>query len=166
MKMSHKSLLIASGCIWLAIGLFLLPLGLKFIVGSIEEISKSPLNHYPLISSIAPFFGGVESAGVILIATSLMLGTMKAKMVLSKVVVKGITRIKSLPNPANFTDLYGLKYLLLVAFMMSLGMAMRYFDVPKDVRGVIDIAVGSALITGGITYFRSMSQLHSEVKST
>jgi len=159
MKLTHKSLIIISGCIWMAVGLFLFPLGLKFIAGAVQAVPISAIDQYPLINLIAPYIGGVETAAVFLIAISLMIGTMKAKMVLSKVVVKMVGRITSLPNPANFTDVYGLNYLLLIGFMMSLGMGMRYFGVPTDVRGVVDVAVGSALITGGITYFRCVGNL-------
>jgi len=37
---------------------------------------------------------------------------------------------------------------------MGLGMGIRYFGVPVDVRGLIDVAVGSALINGAMLYFR------------
>ncbi len=32
LKMSHKALIIFSGLIWLAVGCFLLPLGLNFLI--------------------------------------------------------------------------------------------------------------------------------------
>ncbi len=156
MKLKHQTLIGISGAIWVAVGLFLLPLGLNFLG------QRDPSVAYPLLDFFAPMTGGIDTAVVLLIAFSLMLGTMKAKAVLSKVVVKNVKHIRSFPNPTEFTNIYGIKYILLIGFMISLGMALRYFGVPKDVRGVIDVAVGSALITGGISYFRNMKPVVKE----
>lgn len=159
MKLSHTSLIAMSGTIWLLIGAMLLPLGIHFLA----DVTVNPYllreNSYPIINFVAQFTGGVEGAAILLIAVSLLVGSFKAKKVFSKVVKKGVARITSYPNPTHVTNIYGFKYLLLIGFMMSLGMCLRYFNVPKDIRGVIDVAVGSALINGGIAYFKAMCAL-------
>ena len=165
MKLSHQSLIILSGTIWLAIGAFLLPLGIHFLADAAIHTQLVREGSYPLLSFISQYTGGLESSAVILIAISLLIGSFKAKKVFSKVVKKGIARITSFPNPTEVTNIYGFKYLLLIGFMMCLGMGLRYFGVPKDVRGVIDVAVGSALINGGIAYYKAMFALRCKTCS-
>lgn len=159
MKLSHQSLIALSGSLWIIIGAFLLPLGIHFLTDIVVNYHLLREGGYPLVSLLSQYTGGVEGAVIILIAASLLLGTLKAKKVFSKVVGKGVSRIKSFPNPTEVTNIFGYKYLLLVGFMMSLGMGLRYFGVPKDIRGVIDVAVGSALINGGLAYFKAMFSL-------
>lgn len=154
-KLSHFGLVTLSGCIWTSIGMFLMPLGLFFLGETLSATPSEVAMNYPLVSMMSGFFGGTETAAVVIIALGLFIGSAKAKYVLSKTVNKGIARILALPNPAYVTNVYGFKYLLLVAFMISLGASLRYFGVPKDVRGMVDVAVGSALITGGTSYFRA-----------
>jgi len=156
MNMSHRSLIIFSGCLWVAIGMFLMPTGLFFLTEVISGKSHVVMTDYPLISFLTHHMGSMEYAIILLLACGLFIGSLKAKLVLSKVVLKGVTRILSFPNPTAFTNIYGVKYLILIGGMMMLGMGMKVFQVPKDIRGVIDLAVGSALITAGFAYFRAV----------
>lgn len=162
MKLSHHSLITISGTIWLVIGAFLLPLGIHFLADAAVNPYLLRDNSYPLLSFVSQYTGGVEGAAILLIAISLLVGSFKAKKVFTKVVNKGVSRITSFPNPTHLTNIYGFKYLLLIGFMVSLGMCLRYFGVPKDIRGVIDVAVGSALINGGLGYFKAMFALRNK----
>lgn len=161
-KFSHAGLVAFSGVLWLAIGLFLMPLGLKLLYGIIEV--AGPVADYPLIQLLSPY-AEVDTAAVFLIAAGLVIGSMKVKYVLSKTIHKVIVRILSLPEPSPVTSVYGMKYIYLMAVMISLGMAMKYFNIPLDVRGVIDVAVGSALMTGGLTFLRVAYDLRSRVEA-
>lgn len=144
MKFKHNSLILFSGFLWLLIGVSLLNLGLKL------------LTQAHIYSSFFSFFGSKEEGATLLIASALLIGILKGKYVLKKSAMKLLTRIYALPNPASFAEAYSKSYLLLIAFMMSLGMLIKYFEVPNDIRGFIDVAVGAALIQGSTHYFRAI----------
>jgi len=164
-KINHVGLIIIAGCLWSAIGLFLMPLGL-FFLGETLSLSAADLAiGYPLISFLSEIVGSADSAAIVVIALGLFLGSAKAKFVLNKTVDKGVSRILSLPNPTSITNVYGIKYLLLVAFMVGIGISLRILEVPKDIRGFIDVAVGAALITGGTSYFRQAVNVYKEQRA-
>jgi hypothetical protein len=58
-----------------------------------------------------------------------------------------------LQAPIRFVDAYPKSYWLLLASMMALGFLLRL--VPVEVRGFIDVVVGSALLNGALLYFRA-----------
>lgn len=151
MKMSHAALALLSGLIWMAVGSFLLSLGLKLLLGSLDPGHVSSL---PIIDNLSSTFGGAEQVALLLVALGMLIGYMKGRHVLGKSAVKGIERIKSLPNPSNLSKIYSAKYYLLLGGMMALGMSIRFFGVPDDIRGLIDVAIGAALIQGSLIYIR------------
>src|SRR5947209_1634998 len=103
-RLSHTALITLSGLVWLAIGCFLLPLGLNFIVASIlkENISQAR----PILDTLASLTDGLEPAALILIAFSLLLGYFKGRFVFKKTVDSSVTRILTMPNPAPLHHLY------------------------------------------------------------
>jgi hypothetical protein len=146
-KLSHKSLIAVSGLIWLAIGCYLLSLGVHFLVD--PSIDRASL---PILGSLAPFVGGLEEAAIFIIMLSLFVGYMKGRYVLSKSANRGIERIKTLPNPTSFAQIYSPKYYLLLAGMICLGVLARF--VSTDFRGLVDVTIGAALVNGAMIYFR------------
>jgi hypothetical protein len=153
MHLSHRALKVLSGSIWFAVGLWLLPKGLRFL----EEASRSHVGS-PWIDLIAPYTGSIESALILMIAVALFIGYFKGTRVLGKSAHKGSDRIQTLSNPAPITQLYKPSYFLLLGVMMAIGMGMNYFAVPLDIRGFVDVAVGAALINGSMVYFRRAFQ--------
>lgn len=149
-KANHTILIVISGLIWLAIGCFLLPLGINFITEVILKNYSSV--DRPLLSALAPYLGGVESAALVWVALCLFIGYFKARYIFSKTVEKSVSRILSLPNPSPITQIYPLKYYLLLSSMVLLGVLVKWMSL--DVRGGIDIVIGSALISGAMLYFR------------
>lgn len=149
MHLSHRSLTVISGSIWLAVGLWLLPKGFRFL----EEASRTH-GARPWIDLIASYSGGIESALIFIIALALFIGYFKGTRVLGKSAHKSADRIQTLSNPAPLTQLYKPSYFLLLGVMMLIGMGMNYFAVPLDIRGFVDVAVGAALINGSMVYFR------------
>ena len=143
-----------SGVLWFAIGVFLLLFGVKLVVFSALEGAS----HSTLFSKLCTLTKGREQAALILVASGLVLGFMKGRFVLSKTVKRVIHRIGSLSEPIRFLDVYSAKYFVLIASMILLGMTMRWLSVPSDIRGMIDVAVGSALMNGAMLYFRACFQ--------
>ncbi len=141
-----------SGILWFAIGVFLLLLGVKLIVFS--SVEGTPRSY--LFSRLSLLVKSREQCALILVTTGLVLGFMKGRFVLSKTVGRVVERIHSMPQPIRFVDVYSFGYLIVIASMVLLSMGMRWLSVPSDVRGVIDTAVGSALMNGAMFYFRAV----------
>lgn len=154
MKFSHPVLIVLSGLLWLAVGLYLLPLGMHFLIDS----GQTAEGNFTLINSFASLGVTSESASLLLIALGLAIGTLKSRLIFSKTVERGVSHIRSLPEKASLTQIYTPKYLLLLALMILLGLSMKWLSVPLDIRGLIDVAVATALINGAMMYFRKAAQ--------
>lgn len=161
MKLSHRTLLSLAALLWLVVGAILLPMGVGFLMDGVLTPQLVRDGSYPLLQAISPYSGGVESSVILLIAASLLIGSIKARRVFSKVVKKSVIKVSSLPNPAKVTAFFDRKYLILVGSMILLGISLRYFAVPKDIRGFINVAVGAALINGSSAYFKEVLRLKS-----
>lgn len=149
-KVSHATLIFLSGFVWLTVGCFLLPLGLNFIVDAllVENANQS----YPVLKFLSPYVGGLDTAALLWISFSLMIGFIKGRRVFSKSVNRSVNRILSLPNPSSLSKMYTPAYYILLGSMVLLGVLVRF--APLDIRGGVDVAVGSALINGAVLYFR------------
>lgn len=146
LKCSHKTLIIISGLVWFAVGLYLLPLGLNYL------LSGAP-GYYPVLNFLGPFLGGAQNSALLLVVIALGVGFMKGKHVLGKSAKQGIARIRSLTNP-TLSQIYSAKYYILLGGMILLGMSMKWLGLPEDTRGFVDVAIGAALINGAVVYFR------------
>lgn len=153
-KLSHKTLIVISGFIWMAIGCFLLSLGVNFLVESTKHEQVLYSGHYPVIDGLSTFVGGLEQAALVLISFSLFVGYLKGRYVLGKSAHRGVERIRLFPNPTSLGNIYSGKYYILLGAMVALGMSVKFFGLSSDVRGVVDVVIGSALINGAMIYFR------------
>jgi len=159
LKVRHSSMIFLSGFVWLAVGCFLLPLGLNFIVSAL--LRENAAQPHPVLDLLAPFAGSLDGAALIWIAFMLLIGYFKGSRVFSKSVNRSVARIQALPNPASITKMYSPAYYILLGSMVLLGVLVRF--APLDVRGGIDVAVGSALIHGAMLYFRKAWQARGSV---
>ena len=90
-----------------------------------------------------------------MVAVGLLVGFFKGRFVLSKTVSKMVGRVLSLPLPIRFSQVYHPSYYFLIALMICLGLLLKYLPIPIDLRGMIDVAIGSALVNGALLYFRA-----------
>lgn len=148
--MSHAALIFLSGFVWLAVGCFLLPLGLNFIVDSL--LKENAAQPHPVLNFLAPYVGGIDSAALVWISFALFIGFLKGRKVFAKSVQRSVSRILTLPNPASLSKIYTPAYYILLGSMVLLGVLMRYTT--QDIRGGVDVAIGAALINGAMLYFR------------
>ncbi len=157
MHLSKTTWIAISGIIWFIIGVGLLTLGLNFIVYKaqidVHETSS-------LIAKIAPLAGGRERAALALILIGLVLGFIKGRFVLVKTVQRVVGRILQLTPPIKISQVYNKGYLILIAGMILLGLGMKWL--PLDIRGTIDVAIGSALMNGAVAYFRLAFAVHKQ----
>lgn len=156
MKFKHRTLIAVAGALWFVIGLFLLTLGIRFVMESVRDPSMLDKPGCFSILSLASYFvSSLNNAVILLLTSALLLGYIKGKIALGKTVYKQIDRISGLPNPAKLKFLYTKGHYLLIALMIALGFSMRFLPITLDTRGFIDIAIGSALMNGALLYFRS-----------
>jgi hypothetical protein len=153
MKLSHSKLILFSGAIWFGIGLYLLQLGLNLLIGGVNA-DMAAKTKYPLINLLQGYIGSVETTSILLLTAALFIGFVKGRFVLKKTADKGVKRILSFPNPARLTQIYDAKYYLLIGLMVCLGISIKFLGISNDIRGFIDVAIGSALVNGSMSYFR------------
>lgn len=162
-KFKHSTLIMIGGSIWMAMGIFLMNMGLRLIAE--KSVIVTYTQESSLIKSLSSVFGGIQEAAVALIGIALAIGYFKGRFVLAKTVAKMVARIRSLKAPVSLHRIYAPKFYLLIAIMMGLGFLFRWLEVPHDIRGVIDVAVGAALINGAVLYFKQAKDIKKEEQS-
>jgi hypothetical protein len=155
--MKHRRCIALSGFLWLAIGFSLLYKGLHLI-------SAAAFQTDTLCFAWQGVFGTPHQAATVFMGFGLLLGFIKGRLVLSKTVQRVSKRIASLPEPVRLSDAYSRSYWLLIGAMMALGMLFRFLPIPIDVRGIVDVAVGSALLNGSLLFFRAARAVESSKK--
>lgn len=142
--------LLLSGATWFSIGVFLMCKGLGFLV----ELA-SPGKKAPVIDALQSLSGGREQAILVLICLGLLIGFFKGRVVLSKTVQRMSTHFFSFAQGIPLSKLYPLSYYILISFMVILGISLKWMPIPQEVRGTIDVTIGSALTNGAVLYLRA-----------
>lgn len=157
LKLRHTTMIMISGLVWVGIGAMLLSIGLGLLLKSAQFEATLSGEFLPMMEAFIPFLADLEQAAIVIIALSLFVGFLKGRFVLSKSAFRTIAHIRSLPDPAPVSKMYGTSYYVLIGLMMGLGMTIKYLGIPNDIRGAVDVAVGSALLNGAMVYFRQAS---------
>lgn len=160
MHLSKVSWILISGLIWFVVGMGLLILGMNFII---LKTQLDPMETSSLIAKLTPFSGGREQAALALIVMGLLIGFMKGRYVLVKTVRRVAERILSLHPPVRLSQVYSKGYLLLIGGMVALGISIKWLGIPLEIRGAVDVAIGSALINGAVAYFRLAMAIRKEL---
>ncbi|MBS0604000.1 MAG: hypothetical protein JSS60_03065 [Verrucomicrobia bacterium] len=163
MHLSKTTWIAISGVVWFIVGVGLLTLGLNFIVFKAQMEAHETTS---LIAKMAPVAGGREQAALALITIGLIIGFIKGRFVLVKTVRRVVERILKLELPIKFSEVYSKGYLILIGGMILLGMSMKWLGLPAEVRGLIDVAIGSALMNGATAYFRVALAVNKEMKKS
>lgn len=159
MRVGHVAGIVISGSIWLIMGSLLTFKGLFLIVGAVLAFQTSA---HPFMAFLNQFFQHLERSGTFIVFLAIIIGMIKGRVVLAKTINKFVKRILLIPSPLKLKDLFPWRYLVLIGSMMSMGMLLRFLPVPKDIKGFIDLAIGSALINGAFLYFKQASMLRVE----
>lgn len=146
MRFGKIPLIVLSGLIWTGIGVMLLIKGLNFVVYAEANCT--------ILKTLIPYLGSREQAVVFLIAIGIFAGFLKGRFVLIKATRKIVARIAKLDPPVKISQIYDKRYYILMAIMMGIGFLLNFLNVPTDIRGTIDIAIGSALMNGAMGFFR------------
>lgn len=146
--MKHRSWVTLSGFIWFLMGTYLLYKGI-YLIANGRVIEGSLCYKLQGIKDI-----NAEQASTILLLLGLSIGSLKGIFVLSKTVKRVTDRIYSLKLPIRFSQVYPITYWALIGLMMLFGMGLKQIPISMDLKGLIDVAIGSALMQGAMIYFR------------
>ncbi|MBP9840974.1 MAG: hypothetical protein KBC64_00945 [Simkaniaceae bacterium] len=130
--MKRKNAALISGAIWMIVGIRLLYVGLH----RVEEVA--------------------------LIGLGLLIGYLKGHFALRKGARRVMARLRAQEEPLRWMQMYSKGYWALLFGMGCLGMLLRFIPgIPLEVRGVVSIAIGAALLQGSTIYFREAHALGS-----
>lgn len=143
----------ACGWIWLFGGVMLLRKGLFF--ASELSASQEPVLTSSWFGLLCTWLGTSQRASMFILLLGVLIGFMKARMVLAKSATRNIERLQNMQDVA-FYNIFDTKMLVIIAFMMGLGFTMNHLPIAFEWRALIDVAVGSALVVGAGNYFRGL----------
>lgn len=146
--MKQRGWILSSGATWFIIGIFLMYKGLRFV-------AEAQMDPESLSFRWNHSIGSANQASNWIIFFALIVGFAKGRFVFVKTVNRVVSRIRSLSLPIRFSQVYTKSYWILIGSMMMLGMLFRFLPIPIDIRGFVDVAIGSALMNGAMLYFRA-----------
>ena len=149
MRLKHVPMILFSGAVWLSIGTMLLTRGLTYLALAMR-LDGPP----SLLSSIIVRTDSIEKAALLLISAALLLGLFKGRFVLGKTVRRTVEKVFSLPSPVSFNEVYGLREALMIGLMIFLGFLFKWLPLDIDVKGFINVTIGSALVHGALLFFK------------
>lgn len=150
MRIKKPGLIFISGLLWFVIGFVLLSKGINLIVQSMSDIDQA---YFSLIQIFSPHIGAIKSA-LLLVTVGLFIGYIKGRYILIKTVKRVVSRILDLTDPIRISKVYSMGYFLLLLTMVGIGISFRFMPLSPDIRGIIDLAIGAALMNGSLLYFR------------
>lgn len=149
--MKAKHWIVVSGFSWLLIGVYLMFKGLNWMTLAMMQ-QETPA----VLLWLKELAGSLQQGALVLICLSLLVGFIKGRMVLSKTVNRIADRLLLQQEPIPFAKAYDRKYYVILATMMGLGLLFRFLPIAFDIRGAIDVTIGSALMNGSMLYFRQL----------
>lgn len=127
--------------VWTLVGLGLLAMGMKFWFQF-------------------PYLGLLDTKHIGLGAVAFSVGLVKGKLVLDRTAVRVIERVDTLqePNPLKSVfQMFGVKTIALIG-LMTIGLGLRMAGVSYEIRGLIYLAVGAALLWSCRCYWGAATQ--------
>lgn len=136
--MKAKNWIVITGVVWFAIGCMLMTKGIKHLaIAKMSNVSSD-------LCMILTFLG-------------LILGYLKGKFIFSKTVDRLISRIYTIKGSITLLNVYPMSYWLIMVCMSFMGVFIKALPLNIEFIGMIDLAVGAALINGAMLYFRKAS---------
>lgn len=125
--------------LWCLGGFFMSLQGMRFIVNS--EASLWEMLAYGLIG--------------------LALGFAKARTILKKTALANIDRLMAMSEKVKLIHVYPLRSWIVLTLMLLLGLSLTLFNAPPLLRGMVNLAVGMALLGSSLYYYHAMNQLEA-----
>src|SRR6476646_3187280 len=108
-----------------------------------------------------PYLGFLDTKHLGWGAAALSVGLLKGKVVLDRTANRVIERVETLQEPNPFKSIFqmfGAKTIALILAMMGIGIGLRIAGMSFEVRGLIYIAVGAALLWSCRLYWLASGQ--------
>ena len=150
--LSKRAWLVISGIQWLVVGVMLLVKGLRYLIPLADQL-EAPA---PLLQWLVSMAGSRQQAALLIVSVALLIGFIKGRTVLAKSVNRMADRIQLQEGRLTLAQVYDKRYYLVLLLMVGLGFTLRALHLPHDIHGGIDVAIGAALINGGMLYFRRL----------
>lgn len=133
--MNAKKWIMFTGVVWFAIGCMLMTKGIKYLaLAKISDVSSD-------FCMLLTFFG-------------LILGYLKGRYIFAKTVNRLVSRIQSIKGSITLFNVYPVSYWAIMVAMSFMGVFIKALPLNIEFLGMIDLAIGSALINGAMLYFR------------
>jgi hypothetical protein len=139
MKLSPKAHLTIAGLLWTVVGAGLLTMGGVFWF------------HFP-------YLGFLDREHLAIGGLAMGIGLVKGIFVLDRTANRVIERVETLsePNPLkSIGQMFGVKTIALILAMMGIGVVLRIAGVSFEIRGLIYLAVGVALLWSCRRYWQA-----------
>jgi hypothetical protein len=143
--LSRKQHLWIAALIWTVVGAGLFTMGMKFWFQF-------------------PYLGFLDAKHLGFGAIALSVGLVKGKVVLDKTANRVIDRVATLQEPNPFksvVQMFGAKTIALILAMMTIGLGLRMAGMSYEIRGLIYLAVGAALLWSCRRYWIASTQSES-----
>ena len=128
--LSRRVHLVIAASIWTVVGAGLLIMGMVFWF------------HFP-------YLGFLDNYHLLIGTIALAVGLVKGKFLLDRTAGRVIERVDTLAEPNPFKSvfqMFGAKTIALILAMMGIGIVLRVAGVSFEIRGLIYLAVGAALL--------------------
>ncbi len=141
--MNKNSLYTLAGSIWGLVGLFLVIRGAIMYQAALDTQNAT------------------QTALMISIAISVIIGVAKGRFVLSKTARRNKSRIESIEGPLKVHHVYAKSFYILIAAMIALGVTLRTYN--ESLGGYVVVAaiycgIGLALMVSSLTYWKQDAQ--------
>ncbi len=154
LRFKPQLIIFLSGLPYFLAGIMLNRKGVNFISEATSLAGELPSLTLPFVRPLTSLFGDASMAMIFLVIIALVAGVFKGRKVIVPGVERNLLRLQSETNPIPLSQAYDRKGWIILGVMMTLGMLINNLPVPIDVRGFIDVAVGVALIQGGVASLR------------
>ena len=130
---SRKALILSAGLFWVIGGIILVVrAGLIFRTGTVDPVWPA--------------------------AIGVLIGSLKNRLVFSKVVALNVRRIRELAPHKDKVCLFAFQTVesyLFVILMIGFGIGLRYAGLPGSILATVYLAIGTALLLASVGYFQS-----------
>jgi len=154
LRFKPQLIIFLSGLPYFLAGIMLNRKGVNFISEATSLAGELPSLTLPFVRPLTSLFGDATMAMIFLVIIALVTGVFKGRKVIVPGVERNLLRLQAQTNPIPLTQTYDRKGWIILGVMMTLGMLINNLPVPIDVRGFVDVAVGVALIQGGVASLR------------
>ncbi|MBY0450639.1 MAG: hypothetical protein K2X01_08460 [Cyanobacteria bacterium] len=135
-KLPSKSLLKLAFFLWATGGIVLCAFGLSRL-------------------SDDPTFVLQSANGLLTLGLVAVIGFFKGKFILSKTSQKNIDRLLAFTEPVKPIQVYSIRSWIVIGVMVLISLSLTWFSAPLFWRGVVNLAVGLALIVSSFCYLHA-----------